>query len=387
MQIREIADAVAVAVSEEIAALRREAARERELRDAEHRAVLAELRAELGAVAAIRQQIVDRLATVKDGEPGRSLTLDEVRPLVAEAVAALPAPGKDADPDVIRLMIAEAVAALPAPLAGKDADPAVMRQMVADAVSALPPAVPGKDADPELIRIMVAEAVAALPPAKDGAPGKSVTVDDVRPVVAEAVAAIPVPKDGQSVDPETVRSMVAEQVTAAVAALPVPKDGAPGKLPLVRAWEDRVHYEAEVVFHEGASWQALRDTGRAPPHDDWQCIAAAGRPGEPGKSFRVRETWDVAAQYERLDVVALGGAAFVARKDDPGVCPGEGWQMIAMQGKRGNPGEPGKAIKGDPGKPGPGVRAMEIDDQGMLTLINGDGSTVRCDLYPLLSRF
>ena len=57
-----------------------------------------------------------------------------------------------------------------------------------------------------------------------------------------------------------------------------------------------------------------------------------------------------------------------------------------MQGGRGKPGEPGKAVKGDPGKPGPGVRSMEIDDQGMLTLTNGDGSAVTCDLYPLLSK-
>jgi hypothetical protein len=43
--------------------------------------------------------------------------------------------------------------------------------------------------------------------------------------------------------------------------------GPAGKLPLVRAYKpEAVHYEDDVVVHLGATWQALRDTGRAPPH-------------------------------------------------------------------------------------------------------------------------
>jgi hypothetical protein len=29
---------------------------------------------------------------------------------------------------------------------------------------------------------------------------------------------------------------------------------------------------------------------------------------------------------------------------------------------------------------------MEIDGEGMLTATNGDGSVVKCDLYPVLSK-
>jgi hypothetical protein len=29
---------------------------------------------------------------------------------------------------------------------------------------------------------------------------------------------------------------------------------------------------------------------------------------------------------------------------------------------------------------------MSVSDEGMLTLTNGDGSLVTCDLYPVLSR-
>ena len=49
--------------------------------------------------------------------------------------------------------------------------------------------------------------------------------------------------------------------------------GPAGKLPLVRVYQpEAVHYEGDVVVHSGATWQALRDTGRAPPHaGDWIC--------------------------------------------------------------------------------------------------------------------
>jgi hypothetical protein len=163
-------------------------------------------------------------------------------------------------------------------------------------------------------------------------------------------------------------------------------DGAPGKLPIVRQWTDAVHYAGDVVGHAGATWQAARDTGREPPHDDWTLIAAAGRDGIDGRSFVVRGTWDETAAYRALDVVMLGGASFAARVDNPGTCPGEGWQLFAAQGKRGNPGERGApGAKGDRGAPGPAPTALSVDRDGMLTLVNADGSTVTCDLYPLLS--
>lgn len=179
--------------------------------------------------------------------------------------------------------------------------------------------------------------------------------------------------------------LVAEAIGEAAAAIP---PGAPGKLPTVKAWEDRVYYEGDCVVFEGSTYQASKDTGRAPPHEDWTCIARAGAHGNDGRSLTVRGTYSPENVYEALDIVALNGGSFVARKDDPGACPGEGWQMIASRGKPGAPGEsrkgdPGKGLKGDPGEP---VVSATVDDEGMLTLVNGDGSTVQCDLYPLLSK-
>lgn len=159
--------------------------------------------------------------------------------------------------------------------------------------------------------------------------------------------------------------------------------GPPGKLPMIKSWSDAVHYESDVVVHAGATYQALRDTAKEPPHDDWLCIAAAGRNGQDGRSLTVRGTWSISEIYAALDVVALNGGSFMARRDNPGQCPGEGWQLVASQGKQGKPGPVGIGTRG---LPGPAVVAMSIDQYGNITLTNADGSIVTCDLYPVLSK-
>lgn len=161
------------------------------------------------------------------------------------------------------------------------------------------------------------------------------------------------------------------------------RDGAPGLLPAVKEWTNGVHYAGVVVTHQGSAYQAQHDTGNEPPHADWLCIASGGRDGKDGRSPNVRGTWSADIKdYVALDVVALGGAGFMARRDNPGPCPGDGWQLIASQGKRGNQGERG--VQGPRGPAGPAVISMSVDDQGLLTIVNADGSRVECDLYPLL---
>ena len=63
---------------------------------------------------------------------------------------------------------------------------------------------------------------------------------------------------------------------------------------------------------------------------------------------RVRGTFQPGiTDYARGDMVALDGGSFVARKDNPGPCPGPGWQLMAKQGARGIAGPEGK--RGPPG--------------------------------------
>jgi hypothetical protein len=145
--------------------------------------------------------------------------------------------------------------------------------------------------------------------------------------------------------------------------------GAPGKLPLVKAYRpDEVHYAGDVVVHEGSTYQAQRDTARAPSNEDWICIAAAGRDGVDGRSPTVRGTFDPNAGYKRLDIVALDKGSFIARHNDPGPCPGDGWQLIAAHGAPGEKGSPGpqgqhggRGAKGEKGDPGPSIVGWQID--------------------------
>jgi hypothetical protein len=62
---------------------------------------------------------------------------------------------------------------------------------------------------------------------------------------------------------------------------------------------------------------------------------------------RVRGTFAHTASYVRGDMVALDGGSFIARRDKPGPCPGDGWQLMAKQGSRGIAGPEGK--RGPPG--------------------------------------
>lgn len=265
--------------------------------------------------------------------------------------------------------------------------------LVQKAVDAIPRPADGKDGAPGERGLQGERGEAGSPgpigeKGESGAEGRSVSVDDVRPIVADlverAVGAIPVPKDGKDGEPGKDGRDGAAGINGKDGL--DGKDGPAGKLPLVKAWLDTVYREGEVVTHEGGTYQASRDTGKAPPHADWTCLAAPGRNGVDGRSFTVRGTYtDDEPGYRALDIVALNGGAFIARKDNPGPCPGEGWQVLAMRGKPGPAGEPGK--RGEPGTrglPGPGIAEMSIDGQGLLTVKNADGSTVDCDLYPVL---
>lgn len=237
---------------------------------------------------------------------------------------------------------------------------------------------------------------------RDGADGKSVEVVEVERMIGEAVARISAPKDGTN-GKDGAPGPKGDKGDAG----PVGRDGLDGKdgaagkdgergldgvngrdgkLPIVREWTDTVHREGEVVSRRGSTWQASRDTGKEPPHADWICLAMAGRAGVDGRSIIVRGTYSTEAEYSALDLVALNGGSFVAKRDNPGACPGDGWQLVASQGKAGKPGErgaQGPAGRGDPGLP---VVKATIDSQGLLTLVNGDGSTVECDLYPVLAK-
>lgn len=234
----------------------------------------------------------------------------------------------------------------------------------------------------EMIAAAVEKAISERPLPKDGDPGND----------GQGIDNIAVVQDGATIELAFTRGGVTDEFTFELPAGPAGEsikgdkgdDGAPGLLPIVEAWIDGVHYEGQVRSHDGGTWQAVRDTGRAPPHEDWICLAGRGADGENGLSLNPRGLWLADETYRRNDIVTLNSSSFAAVTDDPGPCPGDGWKLLAGQGKRGVPGD--KGDKGDRGPPGPSVAAIVVDDNGMLTLTHADGAEVQCDLYPLLSR-
>jgi hypothetical protein len=86
---------------------------------------------------------------------------------------------------------------------------------------------------------------------------------------------------------------------------------------------------------------------------------------------RIRGTFDVRAKYTLGDVVALDGASFIARRDNPGSCPGAGWQLLARQGQRGVAGE-----RGAPGRDAPRIVGWVVDRAAFTVAPKfSDGST------------
>lgn len=103
-------------------------------------------------VARVRDEVakevsakIAALPQPEDGEPGKSVTLDEVRPLVLEAVGeavkSIPVPkdGKDADPVDVKAIVAEVVAQIPVPKDGKDAEPVDVKSIIGAVLAEIPP--------------------------------------------------------------------------------------------------------------------------------------------------------------------------------------------------------------------------------------------------------
>lgn len=247
-------------------------------------------------IEAFEQRFAE-LPTPKDGVDGKSVTVDDVAPLIEQAVS-------------------KAVAAIPAPkdgIDGKDGEPG------RDGI--------GKDG-------------------RDGIDGKSVTTDDLLPTIKQWFDALPRPADGRngvdgkSVTVDDVREFMessmskwaleferraSDLIQRCIDRIPKPKDGEKGKdgrdafdledihadiaddgRTLTLAWvrgEDRVerqlilphviyrgvhqqgkpYQRGDSVTFQGSTWIAMRDTGSKPETDDsWRLAVKRGRDGKDG---------------------------------------------------------------------------------------------------------
>jgi hypothetical protein len=196
-------------------------------------------------------------------------------------------------------------------------------------------------------------------------------------------------KEFKAADEEMQRALEAK-----LAAVEERLKAVPGKLPVAKIWRaESVTYEAQVVCYEGALYQARKDTAQVPGGSDWICVARAGR---DGLSLSIRGAFDPHDAYSQLDVVTCNGGSFVARCDDPGMCPGPGWQLLTSPGKAGDKGQPGppgkkgeRGEKGEKGEATPTIVSWQIDRthyRAVPTMSNGKPGAP-LDLRPLFEAY
>ena len=135
----------------------------------------------------------------------------------------------------------------------------------------------------------------------------------------------------------------------------------------------------------GADGAAGRDGANGANGND----GAPGANGNDGRSFVIRDTYDPAETYRELDVVTLNATWFIARKDDPGACPGAGWKA-GPSGRRGEKGERGeRGPRGELGPPGREVTAWEINrkDYSLVPIMSDGGKGPPIPLRALFEQF
>jgi hypothetical protein len=331
-----------------VARERQEIRRSRELAEAQTRAILAHLRAEsVEAMQRLETRIVERLAGLKDGRDGAPGP--QGPPGEPGAQGEPGARGEKGEPgergaDGERGATGEPGAQGPPGQDGADgaAGAAGARGDAGPEGPAGAPGAAGAKGDP-------GEPGAQGPAGEPGAKGEAGAQGQAGGVGPQGPAGA-----AGAIGPRGERGLEG-------AIGPAGPQGPAGQLPMVKAWTDEIHYAGEVVTHQGSSWQALRDTGKAPPHRDWIGLALRGI---DGVTPQIRGTWQGDGVYAALDIVAHDGHSFIARIDRPGPCPGDGWQMLAM-GKRGKQGDRGLAgpagPKGDAGESGPTIVSWRID--------------------------
>jgi hypothetical protein len=122
-----------------------------------------------------------------------------------------------------------------------------------------------------------------------------------------------------------------------------------------------------------------------------------GPPGPPGPrgadgvSLAFLGKWSDELEYRRGDVVAWDGASWgccqaTAAGDEPGTC--EQWEVMALRGNRGRPGEPGprgeRGPAGECGPPGARILSCSIDEAHRLVFADEDGELAFVDLQPVM---
>ncbi len=352
---------------------------------------LAPLNARLDAF----EKMIAALPVPKDGADGKSITLDDVAPIIkaeAERVGA-------GILEAAKASVAELVAAIPPAANGKDVDvyevvALVTEKMAPDLtkmrsdLDALNPQIEAiGGAIGEEIAEHVGKALASIP--------VPLTVDETKALVADAVAALPPAENGKDADPVEVAALVAQEAERILAGWERPQDGKDGAQGEKGAdgsngkdgadgkdGRDGVDVK-DLLVVEGGELVATFTDGRTKALGQFRgkdgTDGAKGKDGADGvgfedidlvetengvvlrftrgetvKDFRLpividRGVFKEDAEYHKGDGVTWGGSFWIAQEtsaDKPD--SGKGWRLAVKRGRDGKDG-----IMKPPTKPGP----------------------------------
>lgn len=315
----------------------------------------------------IAKQAAALVPAPKDGEPGKDADMEALKAYLDGLVAALPVPqdGKSITLDDVRPVLDEAIKALRINVDQALAEPLEKAEEARDslikALGELKLPEDGKSVTIEdvapMIREEVAKAIAEVPPAKDG---ESVTVEEVRPLLAElvgsAVKALPPAEKGQDADMDALRSHLGELVKSIqLPAVPSVEEVAATFerrfSDLTLSWER----QARDTFDKAADRMPVPKDGRdALPLESFDLQL-----GEDGRTITVKmQAGDTVIEklvklptvidrgqfkrdgviYEKGDGVSYGGCFWVAKCDNPQGVPGAGetdWRCAVKKGRDG----------------------------------------------------
>jgi hypothetical protein len=238
----------------------------------------------------------------EDGEDGKSVTVEELQPLVEQ-------------------LVEQCVAALPPAKDGEDGED-------------------GKSVTVEELLPIVREAVAQIPQPKKGEDGKSVTPDDILPTVRQWFDELPRPKDGE--DGEDGKSVTIDDVRDLHESL-----FAKWQLD----WERRAmevnqrcldRFEKPKNGKDGVDGLGFDDM--TPVFDGRRTVTLRFARGEHVREYPIKfhtvleaGVWVHGKEYEQGDGVTCGGNYWIALKDTS-ERPGDGnsdWRLAVRKGRDG----------------------------------------------------
>jgi len=285
----------------------------------------------------MRLRTLEERPAPKDGQDGKSVTLEDVRQAWRDLYVGDVAEWKKQAAAELLESAREQIAAMPRP---KD----------------------GTSVTLDDVRPMVEEYLRGLPAPKDGQDGKSVTIEEVRPILDAYLRTIPAPKDGQdgkSVTLEDVQPMVEEYLRS----IPKPRDGQDGKsvtLEEVRGYLDTEIATWALAFERRANDVMLRFIESMPrPKDgrdglavedfdariEGRTITLSVKRGDfvRERQLRIPAVLDAGVfregtEYEHGDGVTFGGSFWIAQKDRPVGKPGTSpdWRLAVKAGRDAN---------------------------------------------------